>query len=189
MKTLISLCTILMVLLVACNKDQFVQDEDVMLKKANVPVPMKADFCATPDMTSQMLLVPIPGLDPTDPKNYMPSRMFVSGNATHMGEIITEKSVCDVTEFTFYVDDQGHPFLSQVGTGIMTAANGDAYNITWWVKTSLPSWNYVGEVEIQDGTGRFKGATGTVTMIGKVDQIARTNCWIGDGYIVYPPKK
>lgn len=193
MKSILSFCMILMMMLIACNSDPFVQDEPFMLKKANVPIPMKADFCAVPDMSSTMILIPIPGLDPNDPYNYMPSKMFVSGNATLMGQVITEKSICEVTEFTFLLetDEQNNavPFLMQKGTGVMTAANGDNYQIHWWVKTSLPSWNYIGEVEIHDGTGKFEGATGTVSMIGKIDLATHTNCWTADGQIVFPSKK
>lgn len=189
MKTLISFFFIMMMMLVACTKDQFVQEENLELKKAKVPIPMKADFCATPDMTSPMMLIPIPGLDPKDPKNYLPSKMFVSGNATHMGKVITEKSVCLVNELNFLVepDADGNPhfFLKQVGTGVMTAANGDSYPITWWGKTSLADWTYIGEVTMFSGTGKFEGMTGTVQMIGAVDMVAGTNCWKADGFMEY----
>lgn len=32
----------------ACTKNQFVQEEPLSQKKAKVPVPMKAVFCASP---------------------------------------------------------------------------------------------------------------------------------------------
>lgn len=159
---------ILLMMLVACTKDQFVQDETLTLKKAKVPVPMKADFCATPDFTSPMMLIPIPGLDPTDPKNYMPSKMFISGNATHMGLVNAEKSYSNVESLELIVEpvEGGSPlfFLKQTGTGVMTAANGDDYQITWWAKTSLANWTYIGEVQMFEGTGKFEGMTGTVQM-------------------------
>ena len=185
MKTLISFCMVLMMMLVACNKDQFIQyEQPLTLKKAKVLVPMKADFCATPDMDSPFMLIPIPGLDPTDPKNYLPSRMFVSGTATHMGNVIADKSVCVVEKLEFLVED-GNYFLKQTGTGTMTAANGDSYPITWWGKTSLADWTYIGEVTMYSGTGKFEGASGVVTMIGAVDRVAGTNCWKADGYMLF----
>ncbi|MBW8332986.1 MAG: hypothetical protein K0M40_13260 [Prolixibacteraceae bacterium] len=189
MKTLISFFFIMMMMLVSCTKDQFVQEENLELKKAKAPIPMKADFCATPDMTSPMMLMPIPGLDPTDPKNYLPSKMFVSGNATHMGLVDTEKSCTLVETLELIVEPVvgGSPlfFLKQTGTGVMTAANGDDYQITWWAKTSLANWTYIGEVKMFDGTGKFKGMTGTVQMIGAVDMVAGTNCWKADGFMEY----
>ncbi|MBA4409682.1 MAG: hypothetical protein Q8S54_09580 [Bacteroidota bacterium] len=189
MKTLISFCMVLMMMLVACNKDQFVQEEDLMLKKAKVPVPMKADFCATPDLTSTPMLIPIPGLDPNDPNSWLPSKMFVSGQATHMGNVITEKSICEVKTLELVIEGTSPEnfkyFLLQKGIGIMTAANGDNYPITWWGKTSLADWTYIGEVTMFSGTGKFKGASGVVNMIGAVDRVAGTNCWKADGYMEY----
>lgn len=189
MKKLTSFCMVLMMMFVACNNDQFVQEEPLTLKKAKVPIPMKADFCATPDLTSPMMLIPIPGLDPTDPKNYLPSKMFVSGNATHMGRVDTEKSYSLVETLELIVEPVvgGSPlfFLKQTGTGVMTAANGDNYPITWWAKTSLANWTYIGEVQMFSGTGKFEGMTGTVQMIGAVDMVAGTNCWKADGFMEY----
>lgn len=189
MKTLISFCMVLMMMLVACNKDEFVQEESLELKKAKVPIPMKADFCATPDLTSPMMLIPIPGLDPTNPNSYLPSKMFVSGNSTHMGQVDSEKSYILVESLKLIVEpvEGGSPlfFLKQTGTGVMTAANGDDYQITWWAKTSLANWTYIGEVKMFDGTGKFEGMTGTVQMVGAVDKVAGTNCWKADGFMEY----
>lgn len=184
MKTLISFCMVMLMMLVACTKDPVIQEEPLTLKKAKVPVPMKADFCASPDMDSPFMLIPIPGLDPTDPKNYLPSRMFVSGTCTHMGNVITDKSVCIVEKLEFLVEGTNF-FLKQTGTGTMTAANGDSYLITWWGKTSLADWTYIGEVTMYSGTGKFEGASGMVSMIGAVDRVAGTNCWKADGYMQF----
>lgn len=192
MKTLISFFVIMMVMLFACNKE-FNDEEPLTLKKANVPVPMKADFCATPDLTSPMMLIPVPGLDPTKPESYLPSKMFISGNATHLGNVNAEKSYSLVETLQFIVEpvEGGSPlfFLKQTGTGVMTAANGDSYPITWWCKTSLANWTYVGEVTMYSGSGKFEGMTGTVTMIGAVDKVAGTNCWTADGFMKFPAKK
>jgi len=179
---------VLIILLVACTKDHFVQEEPLMLKKAKVQVPMKADFCAIPDLDSPMMLIPIPGLDPLDPKSYLPSRMFVSGTATHMGNVIPDLSVCEVETLELVVE--GEPgnlkyFLKQTGTGTMTAANGDSYPITWWGKTSMANWTYIGEVIMYSGTGKFVGMSGIVDMIGAVDPVTGTNCWKADGFMVY----
>jgi len=190
MKTIISSCLILFVVLMACNKDQIQQDESLTLKKAKVPVPMKADFCGVPDMNSTMILLPIPGLDPNDPKSYMPSRMFVSGHATHVGEVNTKKSVCETKTLELVVEGTSPEnfmyFLLQKGIGIITGANGDNYPITWWVKTSLVDWTFIGEATMFSGTGKFKGMSGVVSMIGAVDLATGTDCWKGDGYMEYP---
>ncbi|MFY9151256.1 MAG: hypothetical protein WAO52_04510 [Prolixibacteraceae bacterium] len=185
MKTLVSFCMVLLMMLVACTKDQFVQDEQTpTLKKAKVPVPMKADFCASPDMESPFMLIPVPGLNPQDPKSWLPSRMFVSGTATHMGNVIPEESYSEVATLVLIKED-GTFYLKQTGTGKMTAANGDSYPITWWAKTSLADWTYIGEVTMYSGTGKFNGASGVVTMIGAVDPVAGTNCWEAEGFLLF----
>jgi hypothetical protein len=183
MKTFVYFFVIAMLILSGCSKEMLT-DETVNLKRAKVPVPMKADFCSTPDLTSTPILIPVPGLDPTDPKNYLPSKMFISGHATQMGEVITEKSWFVTTSLTFGVVG-GVPCLIQEGNGLMTANNGDNYPITASTTTSLLDWTYVGEVTMFSGTGKFEGASGKVTMIGQVDRVAGTNCWKGDGFMKY----
>jgi hypothetical protein len=175
MKTLISFFFIMMMMLVACTKDQFVQEENLELKKAKVPVPMKADFCASPAPDATPMAI-------SGTPIVLPNKMLVSGNATHMGKVDTEKSYTLVESLKLSEDQL---FLEQTGTGVMTAANGDSYPITWWLKTSLANWTYIGEVKMFDGTGKFKGMTGTVQMVGAVDMVAGTNCWKADGFMEF----
>jgi hypothetical protein len=201
MKTPISFIMIMMFMLFACNKDQFIREEPLMLKKANVQdhnldlkeakgsIPMKADFCSTPDLSIQNPFIFIEGTDPNDQKNYLPRKMFISGHGTHMGEVITKKSWFECTECDLLVEPDANgnmlPYIIQKGHGLMTAANRDNYKITAEIKTSLLSWTYIGEVKMFDGTGKFKGMTGTVAMKGVLDPVTGTNCWTGDGFMNY----
>ncbi len=186
MKTLIYLFAVVMLLFAGCAKDEMFDQNsnNPELKKAKVPIPMKADFCAIPDMNVPPVSTIIPGQGPM----YLPGGMFVTGTCTHMGRVNSEKSYCKVDELTFIMDE-GKPYLLETGTGIMTAANGDSYKITWWVKTSLPDMNYVGEVEMFDGTGKFEGCSGTVDMLGAVDLVNQTNCWTGTGWMEFESDK
>jgi hypothetical protein len=61
----------------------------------------------------------------------------------------------------------------------------DSYPITWWGKTSLADWTYIGEVTMFSGTGKFEVMTGTVQMVGAVDMVAGANCWKGDGFMEF----
>jgi len=81
MKTLISFFAIVMVFFAGCAKDYTINEEinSVELKKANVPIPFKADLCAVPDMNGEFYLYPIPGIDPRDPNSYCVSRMLIGG--------------------------------------------------------------------------------------------------------------
>ncbi len=182
MKTLIYLFAIAMILFAGCAKDEMFDQNpnNLELKKAKVPIPVKADFCAIPDMTVPPVSVNIPGQG----TQYLPGGMYVTGTCSHMGKVNSEKSYCKVETLTFVFED-GNPFLLETGTGTMTAANGDSYNITWWVKTSLPSMEYIGEVEMSGGTGKFEGCSGTTDMIGSVDLATKTNCWTAEGYIEF----
>lgn len=185
MKTLIYCFAITMFLFAGCAKDELYLDNsnNAELKKAKVPIPMKADFCAIPDMTVLPFSVVTPGGTIT-----LPGGMFVTGHCTHMGNVDSEKSYCKVETLTF-LSEGGKPYLLETGTGIMTAANGDNYKINWWVKTSLPSWEYIGEVEMFEGTGKFEGCSGIVDMTGKVDVVNQTNCWTGTGWMEFESDK
>lgn len=175
MKTLISFFVIMMIMLVACNKDQFVQDEPLLLKKAKVEIPMKADFCFTPDMT--LPPVHIAGLPFDLPAYYLPGGGWMSGNATHMGEIIMEESALTIIDGSF---DPGTGIVTWNATGKATAANGDyyLYNATTYVSPG-PEKSFTGNVWMHDGVGKFEGATGTVQMVGQ------GTCWHAEGTMTY----
>jgi len=204
MKTLISFFVIMVVMLVACNKDQFVQDEQPpTLKKAKVPVPMKADFCMkatdNPD-TPGLDIIPVSGAPALFPIKAIHSYSKISGHATHMGEINTELSY-SITTRCDYIDNDPDGFspndeIWMESHGRITVANGDSYafihstplvaklNLLYSGVLILP---YTGEVTMSDGTGRFEGATGKVMMVGQTDLVAKTNCWTADGFMQYAP--
>jgi len=172
MKTLISFFVLMLVMLVACNKDQFVQEEPLTLKKAKVPVPMKADFCFTPN--TGLAPIHITGL-PDVPTAYLPGGGWMSGNATHMGELIMEESELTVLSASF---DPNTGIVTWLATGKATAANGDYYyyDATTYVNSD---GTFTGPVEMRDGIGKFKGATGTVQMVGQ------GTCWHAEGTISF----
>jgi hypothetical protein len=69
----------------------------------------------------------------------------------------------------------------------MVAANGDYYEFTAWVKTSLPSLVFISKTEIipGSGVGRFEGITGYTNGGGQVDKVNHTNCWVNEGWMIY----
>jgi hypothetical protein len=169
-KTLIYLFAILMLLFAGCAKDEmFNQTPD--LKKAKVPIPMKAEFCMTPNMDAGFIL--IQGLDAADPNSYLPKEGWISGFATHMGEVNMNDSP------TKFISAELTPMgVKTVSEGKITAANGDYY---LFVATSysMADKMFSGEVLMYGGTGKFKGMTGTVVMTGQMP------CWTGIGTMVY----
>jgi len=188
MKTLISFCMVLMMMLVACNKDQFVQDEQPLtLKKAKVPVPLKADFCFTPNMEGAFdvngfpnpdVVMLIEGLDPTQPTSYLPRSGWLSGNATHSGKLQMMKS--QMTAVSAYFDNVNMKVV-WVTTGMNTAANGDYYYYDATSYSNPQDGSFTGEVVMRDGIGKFKGMEGLAQMVGQ------GTCWHAEGTMIYVP--
>ena len=175
MKTLIYLFLVAMLLFAGCAKDEMFDQKsnNLELKKAKVPIPMKADFCMTPDLNVPP--VHIEGLPWDKPEYYLPGGGWISGHATHMGEIIMEKSTQKITSAKF-VPGVGVVSYSE---GIITAANGDYYSFKAIMYSNPQNKTFTGTVEMFGGTGKFEGATGTVEMIGS------NLCWTAEGFMEF----
>lgn len=173
MKTLMYLFAIVMLLFAGCAKDEMFDENsgNLELKKAKVPIPMKAEFCMTPNMEAGFIL--IDGLDPASPDSYLPKEGWISGNATHMGKVIMEKS--PTTFISAAVTQMG---VKTVSEGKITAANGDYY-LFIATSYSMPDKTFTGDVWMYGGTGKFEGMTGSVVMTGQMP------CWTGEGTMIY----
>ncbi len=183
MKTVISFFFIMMIMFVACTKDQFVQEENLELKKAKVPVPLKADFCFTPNMEGAFdangfpnmdVLMLIVGLDPQKPTSYLPRSGWLSGNATHAGKLQMMESPMTAVSAKFENNK-----VVWVTTGKNTAANGDYYFYDATSYSNPMDGTFTGDVYMRDGIGKFKGMTGTVQMVGQ------GTCWHAEGTMIY----
>lgn len=174
MKTLISFCLVLMITLMACNKDQFIRDESPVLKKAKVPVSMKADFCMTPN--AELPPVLIAGLDPSKKESYLPGGGWLSGTSTHTGILQTANSTMTMISAEF---DFNTYKVVWVSTGKNTAANGDYYFYDATAYSNPADGTFTGEVKMRDGVGKFAGATGTVQMVGQ------GTCWHAEGTLEF----
>ena len=170
MKTLIYLFVIAMLLFAGCAKDEMFTENmnNPELKKAKVPVPMKIEYCGISDWSAG-------SIDYGDPTTALPIKMIVSGKATHMGKINSEKSYWVVEVYEPRVDSKGVPYLFQSGTGHLVGANGDYINYAWWVNAALPDLDFIGEFELLDGAGNFEGCSGTLNLAGTVDIVEVEN--------------
>jgi len=182
MKSLIYLLTFALVLLSGCAKD-ILNDENADLKKATVPIPMKAWFCSTPN--PDLPPIHIANL-PDVPGNYFPGGGFISGHATHCGEVIASKSPSVIKQIYFDVAHYiatGEMRIVMKNEGRITAANGDSYRFksTAYVSMAdkIENMTFTGPVYMDDGTGKFEGMTGTVEMTGQ------GSCWTAEGLIKY----
>ncbi len=175
MKTLKCLFILAMLVFASCAKYE-TSDETTDLKKAKVPIPMKAEFCMTPNMDAGFFL--IEGLDPTKQTSYLPREGWISGFATHMGEVIMQESTVTFLTATF-VPGTG---VVSTSTGKITAANGDYYLFNETTVTN-PDNTFSGNVWMYGGIGKFEGMTGSVMMTGQVTD--HGPCWTGVGTMVY----
>ncbi len=187
MKRFIWLFAIGMLLYSGCAKDDTFIDRfdsskpEMTHKRANVPIPFKADMFAVPDMNHGFL--PFPG----QPGVFVPKRMTIGGNGTHLG-IIDDSgtSYYHLETFTAYFDENGTLFFNQAGYGKLVAANGDSFEITFWAKISTDhSWK--GEIVLKpgSGTGKFTGCSGIIGCIGQSNPVERINRWVAEGYLIY----
>ncbi len=188
MKSLIYLLTFGLVLLSGCAKENL--NEEVNLKKANVPVPMKAWFCMTPDMTvAPVHVAGTPFLHPVTGEVIVPNMMlpgggFISGHATQMGEVISAESPMTTKSLTLAMTPDG-PFVMGEYEGKITADNGDYYLFSCVMKMKLADMTFTGVVEMFGGTGKFTGMTGSVVMAGQADPTNMKSCWTGEGTMNY----
>lgn len=175
--------------LTGCTKD-ILNDENADLKKAKVPIPIKAWFCSTSDFTLPPVHVtgtpfihPVTG-ETLIPDTYLPGGGNISGHSTHTGELIPAESYVKLLSASLVMSPDG-PFVMAEYAGKTTASNGDYFLFSDILKISLPGLTFSGEVTMFGGTGKFLGATGNVTMSGQSDPVTMQSCWTGEGTMVY----
>jgi hypothetical protein len=186
MKTLGYLIVLAVLVIAGCAKDdtQFENQDNLELKKAKVPVPVKADCFATWDTESDLLPFYIPGQGVM----YTYSRLNVSGTCSHVGKLNPETNFYVLESITFFMGDDGLPYTLNLGSGKLVAPNGDEIGFTFEVKQSFDeNKSYTGKTFITPGTGtgKFKGCTGTFDEVGAIDYIKDGTWYKIDGYLVY----
>ncbi len=184
MKTLTYLFVLAILVIAGCTKDDtiFETPDNLELKKANVPIPMKADLNAVPDMESALLEVHLPW----GGSYYQPSKMIISGTGSHVGRVNAKKSFYEFKSMEIVIEN-GILFNYNSGIGLMVGANGDSFEYTWWVKQNMDDGNYYGEMDITPGTGtgKFKGSSGSGDIVGGWNMNRDGVCFKIDGYLVY----
>lgn len=118
-------------------------------------------------------------------------RLFVAGSseghATHLGAAVwTFDEIVTLGQVV-----AGCPTRGTTGTyaGTLTAANGDTITVVGsgaGCPTSPTTARILGAVTVTGGTGRFDGASGTLTSVTLVDQPARTFVVTFDGEVSTP---
>lgn len=171
MKTMISSLLVTMILLVACNKEQFTPQEPLSLKKEKFEIPMKADFFMTPDFNFPG--IQITGMEPNKPGSILPGRIWMSGQSTLVGELNTKESYSILQSAKFH-----YPLIEAQWEGRVTGANGEYF--MWSATTfALPDNSFTGEFCITCCNGKFKGAAGRVMLTGTGMR------WTAEGTMTY----
>ena len=190
MKTLLKLTGLFLLFFVGCtgedaliemNAPELLKSKELMAVKKQEPktvtVPWKCEFASDPDRS----LAPVQC-------NPLPANMFIGGggwvrgNATHLGIVNQAESHyvntgCDL-----------NPVLMQLTgrvEGKITGANGDYFYYSGFAVTQLPEGTFEGDIVMNDGTGKFKGCTGNVHMIGSVDFTTGIMTWTGEGTVTF----
>lgn len=190
MKTLLKLTGLFLLFFVGCtgedaliemNVPELLKSKELMAVKKQEPktvtVPWKCEFASDPDRS----LAPVQC-------NPLPANMFIGGggwvrgNATHLGIVNQAESHyvntgCDL-----------NPVLMQLTgwvEGKITGANGDYFYYSGFAVTQLPEGTFEGDIVMNDGTGKFKGCTGNVHMIGSVDFTTGIMTWKGEGTVTF----
>lgn len=110
------------------------------------------------------------------------------GHATHLGSFeLTNRILVDLVRGP--VGGCPVPGSTEVFTATLTAANGDAIMLEGTghgCQTSPTTVSVVDTVEVTGGTGRFEGATGSITVRTAVNQAAGSEVIEFEGVISRP---
>ena len=132
---------------------------------ANTSVPFEASFSGTSSATG--------------PSSFL---VVLSGEATHLGK--SSETV------TVTLTPGPGPFCNtDIGSVVLTGANGDqifeAVTATTCFNLSTGLVDLSGTATITGGTGRFEGASGTITVTGTINPATGENSTMEEGSISY----
>ncbi|HNX89333.1 MAG TPA: hypothetical protein PKH58_09635 [Paludibacteraceae bacterium] len=188
MKIFLKLSGLILLMFVGCTFDSEIDElnapalnkskDQISLQTSEpktVTVPIKADFYSIPDT-----ILPGVGCTPTQANIIMKGGGWIGGNASHTGLVNLNESHWVMINCSF---DPITYQLTTLAEGKITAANKDYYLYQVTMVTQLPGGDFTGEVTINDGTGKFRGATGTLMIKGLVDHITGIITFTGEGTI------
>jgi hypothetical protein len=182
----VSLIALFLMLLASCQQNDELVAPDAssqIVHRSSQPRPFHADISGALDLTSS----------PTACSGDLGLNLLdynLSGTATHLGLMDTDLSIlhhddCDLSLATM--------LLTTGVSGQLAAANGDlvyytgedVINVFNLLTASGPNGPITGTWTINGGTGRFDGASGTVTINGLVDFATLSFNVDVDGTITY----
>ena len=172
MKALKYFFVLAVILIAGCGKDDVMLEgnrgrgrDNVEVKRANVPIPIKVDCWAVYH-------------------DHLPGRLIVGGTGSHFGKINPEESFYQFTGMEPDLDEDDEECMRLWGFGKMVGANGDGMEFTFVTyQYADRSFTSKGIITPGTGTGKFKGTTGSFEVYGGGDDTA---LWFkGSGYLIY----
>lgn len=161
--------------------------------------PFSARFTTIPDGSLYCLFTGIDGLEElcqTGEAEYIAGGGSITGNATHVGVIVEERSNWEVTGIEFSGDvinigTENEPvltqeFITEFIEGEIHSPMGDYYRYKGKAKVHIPTGNLSGKMDFDGGTGRFHGVSGSINLDGTADIAAGTATFNGKGIIYFP---
>lgn len=177
MKKLLWAVVPMIALMLSCEKQMFNSNSPNGEKKFGaVETGVKVPFKGT------LIGYPTAAFNDCVPGQPIVKSMMIGGSGSHMGEIQVMNSWWMATTCVF---DPDKMLLTEEGDGVMTADNGDSYNIHAVVTNNLAYMTFTGKVTIDGGNGKFEGCVGEVDMINGRFLPNQTLVWDGVGYIIF----
>ena len=162
-----------LVVIFGCTRDT-TDDESVILKRANVPIPCKGVVCMIEKEGVDRLPVFFPDTEKPVPGVTLSSEAWLYGHMAFVGNIREESAM---TGLVAYLDmdayAEGRIVLTADYVGRMYSANGDYFDFFSPIVIEIIDGekHITGTVTITSGCGKFENATGTSTLSGIVP------CW------------
>ena len=179
MKTRIVLLSVLMIVAIACEKDNSPYEEISLPEQQLSPLPNisipddlleNSQYLKSAVVTKTIKFFETTGTMVLEGGSIV--MIFGEGHASHLGLYTVKNIPCDFYGFSTFC-------------GILTAANGDEIHTVVIASGPDPVYGVYLEYIVLGGTGRFEGSTGTISMYGSLDFVNSTWTLQGEGQISY----
>lgn len=164
----------------SCAKDSLFNENMNMEKSINqaVMVPAKCWFTTIPDLSQDFILC-----SPEDMGVALLKGGWMKGHLTHGGKLNAELSFYRVISCEF---DYMTMKVTESIDGTHTAANGDYYFYTGTLTVDVTNGDLSGTVTVTGGTGRYDGATASLTITGIHNLVTNVATMTGEGLWTFP---
>jgi hypothetical protein len=170
-----------LVVIFGCSRDSL-DDQNVSLKRAKVPIPCKGTVCMTEKEGVERMPVWLPGTEIPVPGITLSREAWISGHLTLAGNL-TEQSC--MTGISAYLDMEayakGRIVLTADYTARLYAANGDYVDLFSPIEIEV-----IDDVKYITGTFTLLGGTGKCNVEGGGVLNGIVPCWDIKGEYLYP---